>query len=158
LIFQILFALLLLNTGLTAVETMTTNTFITLMEVFVDLAVAILTIICLVRLYIAEVRGLLRPLIWTTLIYNVLRYAAGYVMMMYYAFSGQIDPNNQWRMIQYFSHLSPYDSPYLMAYFLFSLAGSAILGALGLLLVNRRQRIVTGGQQALVRQTATVNG
>jgi hypothetical protein len=146
---MIAFALLLADGALIAIDLLHHTRAISIASYALGMTYSIGIIIALVKQRGSDVPAGVRRVAWFSLGFVCISSFLIYVVMVT-ALMGQMvqmaqkaqDPQEmmtQWDMYQAMLELSPQDSPFLIAVYMFSAAGSFILGALGLVRVKKHR-------------------
>lgn len=128
----ILFSLLISDGLLGTFDLFYNHLGITLLTTAISMSIAVFVIIALVKQHDSDLTGGLRSLTWGSLVYVVINFGLGTVLMMVVAIQNPQTFNNQWAILLKFSELNPLDRPWIMAIFIFTIVCSSLLGFFGL--------------------------
>jgi hypothetical protein len=137
---QLLFAMLLLDVVITAVDFLVNNLGLTLASTLLTFAILGILITALVRQQQSDIPTKLRRLTWVTLGYLILLMALGYVHLMVMSVQNPRIQGDQWEWLKLVSQQSPDESVLLLVMYLLSIFGSLALGLLGMLALREHHR------------------
>jgi hypothetical protein len=144
-----LFGLLLAELPVLALDYFFNHVLYAVIEGVMGFGVGILTIIALVRQAQSSLPSAVRRVTVATMVYVAISFFLGWIAyMMLYLVEGEGVMTDA-QVLRRFAGLSPEENGWLMAMFVLSFAGSGVLGALGLALVQQyRRRLVAPGVPA----------
>jgi hypothetical protein len=132
-----LFLLLLLDAMATLVDLFVTHVAATFAASLVTALVATSAIAALVRQQGSGVSRAVKALTWATIGYVGLMFLLGYVLFIILSIRQPGVARDQWEYFQMVSEMSPFESPFLLAIFIFCIATSLSLGITGTILLGR---------------------
>ena len=136
----IAFALILLDGLLTGALLLHHTAVVSGVSSVLTLLWSVLIIVALVRQYESDIPGSVRGMAWASLGFLCLAYFLSYALMISTLVANrQQQVMTQWDVYRAMLDLSPQDSPFQMAIFLFSASFSIALGTLGLLRVRKHR-------------------
>ncbi|MDY6791708.1 MAG: hypothetical protein SWH54_10625 [Thermodesulfobacteriota bacterium] len=134
---RILFAILILDGLVTYLDFFYNHVTITLMETIIAMAACIMVIMALVRQHRSNLKSSMRMITWAAFSYLCLNIVIGYIFYFVVIFRHPEMSHSQWELIKAMSRMSPGDSFMLMAFYIFSICSSLILGLSGLIISRR---------------------
>ena len=134
---KILFALLILNGLIGALDFFYNQVTITLFGTIISMAACVLVIIALVRQHGSNLKSSMHMITWVALGYLCINMFIGYIFYFVVIFRNPEMSHNQWELIKAISQMSPWDSPKIMGIFIFSICSSLVVGLSGLIISRR---------------------
>jgi hypothetical protein len=125
---------------------------ITLLTTAMSMAIMVFVIIALVKQHESDLPWGLKTLTWGALVYIIIAFIFGYVLMLAVLFKNPETMNNQWAIFVKFSELNPLESPWMTALFIFTIVCSSLLGFFGLVLLSQFRKAY---QDAVITQSAS---
>ena len=137
---MILFGLLLLQ-GLQAAGGFFSNhVILTLLGSVTSICMGIFVIIALVKQHNSDMPVSLRSITWVSLGYVGIGFIAGYAVSFTFAFKNPNIAYNQWELLKSISTLSPWESPLILGFNIFTVCGALFLGIPGLLMLKKSKK------------------
>ena len=138
---MILFGLLLLQ-GLQAAGGFFSNhVILTLLSSVTSRCMGIFVIIALVKQHNSDMPVSLRSITWVSLGYVGIGFIAGYAVSFTFAFKNPNIAYNQWELLKSMSTLSPWESPLILGFNIYTVCGALFLGIPGLLMLKQSKKI-----------------
>jgi hypothetical protein len=134
---EILFYLLLIGGLYTILEFFFNYLMLTILGVLVGAALAIFGIVSVIKQHNSSMKGGLIGAAWSALGYIFVDYIISYFVYIFIAFKNPNVMNNQWELLKIYSEVSPFDSPFLMGFYIFSIVGYFLIGITGLILLKK---------------------
>jgi len=131
-----LYALLVLNGLLLVLNASLHDMTLTLMDVVASMAIAVVTIIALIKQTGSDLSRGLRILTWTALGHLCVVFSLGYIVGMVMAFENPAMAANQWEMLNRWTAMSLLENPLIATLNIINLIGSFGLGIPGLIMLN----------------------
>ena len=107
----------------------------------IGMGVGACVIVALVKQHGSDMSSAVRGITWASLGYLCFCYSTGYIMSFIFSVKHLVNNpemiNNTWAMIEFFSALSPLDSPWLTGFYVFSIVCSLAIGICGLVSLKR---------------------
>lgn len=138
-----LFSLLLVDGAASAANIFITSMALDLVGSALMMAISILIIISLAKQHDSGMGKGLRTVTWSSLAYVCLMFAMSYAFFVsLFVTNPEVAQkmNEQWAMLRMMSSLSPFDKPFLMFLYIFSIVCSVPLGIAGLALLGPFRR------------------
>ena len=136
---KLLFSLILIHAVFIFVDIFHQNILFSSLSMLINMSIIILLIICLVKQAGSDIYKAVKIISWSTIPYLSLGFIVSYIVYIYVAIKNPNVGNNQWEMIKLVSALSPKENPLLMAFSVFSLLISLMLGIPGLIMTIKYQ-------------------
>jgi len=140
-IHKCLFCLMLIYAVFIFIDIFHQNMILSLFSSLIIMVITMLLIIALVRQTGSDLNRSLKIMTWSTIPCMSLVLISSYMIFIYAAIKNPAISHNQWELIKHFSALAPRDYPLLMAYSVFDLSFSLIIGLTGLILTLRYQKM-----------------
>lgn len=140
---SVLFYLLLVDGALSAVDIFLNHMAVTIAGSALMMAVFVFIIISLAKQHDSGVGKGLRRVTWSSLAYVLVMVALSYALFIsLFVTNPEIAQkmSDQWAMLRMMSSLSPFDKPFLMGLYVFSILCSVPLGIAGLVLLEQFRR------------------
>lgn len=131
-----LYALLLFDGLLLVLHASLHDITITLIGMIVSMAIAVATIIALIKQTGSNISRGLRILTWTALGYVCVVFFLGYIVGMVIAFEDPAMAANQWELLKRWTAMSLLENPLIATLNIINLIGAFGLGIPGLLMLN----------------------
>ena len=131
-----LYSLLLSDSLFTTMDLFYNHITYTILTTILSMAIAVIVIIALVKQNDSDIPGALKFTTWSALIYIIICFILGYILMIAAVINNPEIANNQWQMFRHFSQLTPLENPWVLSIYLFTIFCSAILGIIGLTFLN----------------------
>lgn len=135
----VLFVLLLVDSLFIIGGFFYTHVALSLGGTAIRMLLAICVIVALVKQHESNLKKSLRSITWAALGYVCFSFVAGYVVTMSVTFKHPEIWQNQWKMFQLLSDISPWDSPLLMTISIIALCGALIISIAGLFMLKKPQ-------------------
>jgi hypothetical protein len=123
------------------------------------LGTSVAAVIAVVRQHDSGLSRRLQRLSWAAVAFILINGLIGYIRYFVFAVGrgdGTVEPGLEWRYMHVLAEISPLDSPFHLALSIFLVAGSWILGGLGLVWLQQFRRMRNRSQNAEAAPTANV--
>jgi len=134
---RFLFFLLLAGGLFYAVEFFYHHVALTLLGSAIILGTTACLIIALVKQHESDIKNGLKAVVWTSLGYICVCFLSGYIIFLITAVKTPEIIHNHWELTKRLSALGPWDGPWFMGLYIFSICASFTLGISGLILLKK---------------------
>ena len=137
---MVLFGLLLLHGVLAAGGFFSNHVILILLSSVTSICMGIFVIIALVKQHNSDMPVSLRSITWVSLGYVGIGFIAGYAVSFMFAFKNPNIAYNQWELLKSMSTLSPWESPLMLGFNIYTICGALFLGIPGLLMLKQTEK------------------
>jgi hypothetical protein len=130
---------LFVNGAVNALDIFVDHILATLLCTFTGLTCVVLLIIALIRQHGTNIPQGVRVVLWSVLGYSIIEWIVSFILRIYVSIHLADNAQTEFSIMQQISKLSPWELPWLMGSYVFSILASLFLGALGLILLKRFQ-------------------